>query len=129
MSFGPKLLPALVALGLSGCAVMPPSGAKPPDTPATAARPPGPAGSAPAAPGTATPPTPPGQPQPFATVTKDAKQVASGLFPVWQKDEKFWLELKPTDFGKPFFLSPKIARGIGEAGFYGGSMASNWPWR
>jgi len=124
MSFTSKLLPGLLALGLSGCAVVMPEGTKPAD--AAGARPPAPAGSAPAAPGTATLPTPPGQPQPFATVTKDAKQVASGLFAVWQKDEKFWLELQPSDFGRPFFLSPKISRGIGEAGFYGGTMASYW---
>ncbi len=64
-------------------------------------------------------------PQPFATVIKDAKQT-DGLFTVWQKDDKVWLELKPEDFGKSFYLSPKVARGIGERGLYGGSMASRW---
>ncbi|MFM8766216.1 MAG: DUF5117 domain-containing protein, partial [Rubrivivax sp.] len=48
------------------------------------------------------------------------------LFTVWQKDDKFWLELKPEDFGKPLFLSPKISRGIGEKGLFGGMMASRW---
>lgn len=85
---------------------------------AAAARPP--AGAAPAA-----PPGPPGTPQPFATVIKDAKQT-TGLFTVWQKDDKVWLELKPEDFDKPFYLSPKIARGIGEMRLFGGSMASSW---
>jgi hypothetical protein len=123
MLFVSKALPALLAVGLAGCAVVAPSTAPSPSGPAAAPRP-GAAGSAPAAPGAAGAAPAPGQPQPFATVTKDAKQVASGLFPVWQKDDKFWLELKPSDFGRPMFLSPKIARGIGEAGFYGGSMAS-----
>jgi hypothetical protein len=85
---------------------------------AAAARPP--AGAAPAA-----PPGPPGSPQPFATVIKDAKQT-DGLFTVWQKADKVWLELKPEDFDKPFYLSPKIARGIGEMRLFGGSMASSW---
>jgi len=78
------------------------------------------AGAAPAG-----PPAAPGAPQPFATVIKDAKKT-DGLFTVWQKDDKFWLELKPEDFGKPLFLSPKISRGIGEKMLFGGSMASRW---
>ncbi len=45
-----------------------------------------------------------------------------GLFTLYQQEEKVWIELRPEDFGKPFFLSPKIARGIGEAGLYGGMM-------
>lgn len=73
----------------------------------------------------APPATPPGTPQPFATVIKDARQT-DGLFTVWQKDDKVWLELKPEDFDKPFYLSPKIARGIGEMRLFGGSMASSW---
>ena len=86
------------------------------------------AGSRPPAGAAATggpPATPPGTPQPFATVIKDAKQT-DGLFTVWQKDDKVWLELKPEDFDKPFYLSPKIARGIGEMRLFGGSMASSW---
>ena len=63
----------------------------------------------------------PGQPPAFATVIKDAKKI-DGLITLWQKDEKVWLELKPEDFNKPFFLSPKLARGIGEAGLLGGTM-------
>ena len=63
----------------------------------------------------------PGQPQPFATVIKDAKKI-DGVLTIWQKDDKVWIELMPEDFGKPMFFSPKIARGIGEAGLFGGSM-------
>ena len=69
-------------------------------------------------------PTPaplPGQPPAFATVIKDAKET-KGLFSLWQKDERVWIELKPEDFNKPFFFAPKLARGIGEAGIFGGSM-------
>ena len=64
---------------------------------------------------------PPGSPQPFATVIKDAKKT-EGLFTLYQKDEKVWIELKPEDFNKPFFLSPKLATGIGEAFILGGLM-------
>jgi hypothetical protein len=60
-------------------------------------------------------------PRPFADVIKDAKPVA-GLFTVWQKDEKFWLELKPSDLNQPFFLSPKLKTGLGEGRFFGGLM-------
>ena len=60
-------------------------------------------------------------PRPFADVIKDAKPVA-GLFTVWQKDDKFWLELKPSDLNQPFFLSPKLKTGLGEGRFFGGLM-------
>ncbi len=49
-----------------------------------------------------------------------------GLLPVWRKDERHWIELRPEDFERPFFLSPKIATGIGAAGLYGGLMASSF---
>ncbi len=75
----------------------------------------------PPAPGTATPPPVPGQPPPFAVVIKDARPT-HGLFSVWQKDERVWIELRPEDFDKPFFLSPKLRTGIGEAAFFGGLM-------
>ena len=68
----------------------------------------------------ATPPGPSGAPA-FATVIRDAKKT-EGLFTLYQKDERVWIELRPEDFNKPFFLSPKIATGIGEAGVFGGSM-------
>ncbi|MBV9890749.1 MAG: DUF5118 domain-containing protein, partial [Rhizobacter sp.] len=59
--------------------------------------------------------------RPFADVVKDAKRT-DGVFAFWQKDDKVWLELKPDDFDKPFFLSPKLKTGIGERNFYGGLM-------
>ena len=132
----------LLALALSGCATVAAAptaapAATPPATPVTptplalaVATMPGsapalgraasaPSGAASAA-APAAPPAP-GQPPPFATVIKDAKKT-EGLFGLWQKEDKVWLELKPEDFNKPFFLSPKLARGIGEAGIFGGSM-------
>ena len=60
--------------------------------------------------------------RPFADVIKDAKRT-DGLFTLWQKDDKVWMELKPSDLDQPFFLSPKYKTGIGENGFYGGLMS------
>ena len=74
------------------------------------------AASAPRAPG-----APPSLLPLFATVLQGTQR-SIGLFPVYQRDERFWLELGPDDFGKPFFLSPKMANGIGEGGLFGGRM-------
>ncbi len=58
---------------------------------------------------------------PFALVMRDAKRFG-GMLTAWQKDEKVWLELSEHDFNVPFFLSPKIAGGIGEGSVLGGLM-------
>jgi Met-zincin/Domain of unknown function (DUF5117) len=78
-------------------------------------------------PGTPPPAAPAGSPPPFATVIKDAKRI-DGLLPLWQKEEKVWFELRPADFNKPLFLSPKLSHGIGEQAIFGGSMLGNQPW-
>ncbi len=70
-------------------------------------------------------PAPPGSPPPFATVSKDAT-ASPGLITVWRKDDKVWLELKPEDLGRSFFLSPKLASGIGERMLFGGLMFGGW---
>ena len=105
------------ALTAAAAGNLPPPAASAPAAGSPQARPPGaaPAAAAPA----------PGTPPPFAVLVKDARRT-DGLITLWQKDEKVWLELKPDDFNQPFFLSPKIASGIGEPGFYGGSMISAW---
>jgi hypothetical protein len=97
---------------------------------------PGPGGAAAAPPvavgpgGAASGLRPPGAPvvaaaagalRPFAEIVRDAKR-SDGLFTVWQKDDKVWLELKPEDLNQPFFLSPKLRSGIGERMFVGGFM-------
>ena len=127
----------LAALALGGCASVPSSSSSgAAAAPANGASSPASAASAAIAaasarqagtPGAgAAPPAPaPGQPPAFATVVKDATQ-SEGLFTLWKKDDKVWIELKPEDFDKPFFLSPKFATGIGESGLYGGLMASNY---
>ncbi len=112
---------AALAMLLAGCTtIAPPSPAGPSQAAsASQAATPAPAASGAAAPAN-TPPAP-GQPPPFATVIKDARPI-HGLFSVWQKDERVWIELRPEDFDKPFFLSPKLRTGIGEGFLFGGLM-------
>jgi hypothetical protein len=125
------LLAMLVAFGVAGCAT---TAAAPMNAASAAASAPvaplrplpaAAAASAAASAAAASAPPAPGQPPAFATVIKDAKE-SKGLIALWQKEEKVWLELKPEDFNKPFFLSPKISQGIGEAGIYGGTMIGRW---
>ena len=115
----------LLAATLAGCTVMPPAAARA-DAPPAAAPPVAVARSA----AISASGVPPGSPQPggppaasslpvFATVVRDAKKF-DGLLTLYQREEKVWIELKPEDFGKPFFLSPKVATGIGEPGLFGG---------
>ncbi|MET0383127.1 MAG: zinc-dependent metalloprotease [Burkholderiaceae bacterium] len=122
-------LAAACAAVLSGCATVP---TEPGAAPASAApQAPAAAASAPSAPGAGGAAARGGQQAavapfatalpPFALVTKDARRI-EGLLAAWQKDDKVWLELAPEDFDKPMFFSPKISRGIGEAGLYGGTM-------
>ena len=58
---------------------------------------------------------------PFASLTQGSRRV-DGMLTLWQKEDKVWLELKPEDFNKPMFFSPKISQGIGEGGLFGGTM-------
>ena len=107
--------PQQLAPGATGpLAAVAPGGA------ASGARPPGaaPAASAPGAPPQA---AAAGGLRPFADVVRDAKR-SDGVLTVWTKDDRVWVELKPTDFGTPFFLSSKLKTGIGERGFFGGLM-------
>jgi hypothetical protein len=125
--------PLVIAL-IAGCAGMPrfstahtPQAApatdamhEPGTAQAAAAFPPGAASSA-----SAKAPPAPSPLRPFAEVIKDAKRI-DGLFTLWQKDDKVWLELKPSDLNQPFFLSPKLKTGIGESRFYGGLMGEEF---
>lgn len=75
-------------------------------------------GSPPPAPSLPSPPAPP-----FDVVSKGAERV-DGLLPLWKRQDKVWVELAPDDFGRAFFLSPKLRTGLGEGGFFGGLLAS-----
>jgi hypothetical protein len=59
--------------------------------------------------------------RPFADVVKDAAET-KGLFNVWRKDDKVYLEISPDQFDHPYFFKSAINQGIGEARIFGGSM-------
>ena len=85
------------------------------------------AASAPAAPAPAASapaparPADPSLPKPFAEVIKDAKQ-QDGLFPIWRKDEKVWLEIPKSALDTPFLFTVNIASSVGERGLYASQM-------
>ena len=111
--------PAASAMPAAVPAAAPAAAPTPPTAPG--ARPTVPtAGSAPAA--TTAPPAA-GAPRPFAEVIKDAKQVP-GFLPIWQKDDRTWIEITPEQMDKPFFLSINMNRGIGERGLFAGTMGA-----
>jgi hypothetical protein len=66
-------------------------------------------------------PPDPGAPKPFADVSRGATR-QDGLFPIWRKDEKVWLEIPRAMLNKPFLISVNIAQSIGERGFYASQM-------
>ncbi len=77
------------------------------------------------APGSA--PAPPAAPptlRSFADVSRDAKELP-GLFRLWQKDDKVWLEIEPAQFDLPLFFSTNLDQGLGESGFQAGTMSSS----
>ncbi|MBA4340763.1 MAG: metallopeptidase [Methylibium sp.] len=78
-----------------------------------------------AAPAAAKPPVDPTAPKPFAEIIKDAKQ-QDGLFPIWRKDEKVWIEIPKAMIGKPFMFTVNIANSVGERGLYASQMGQDW---
>lgn len=67
----------------------------------------------------------PTAPKPFAEVIKGAKQ-DDGLFPIWRKDDKVWLEIPKTALNKPFLFTVNIANSVGERGLYASQMGADW---
>jgi hypothetical protein len=59
--------------------------------------------------------------KPFAEVVKEAKEY-DGMFKLYQKDEKLWIEVAPDQLDKPFFFKSNINQGIGEGRIFGGAM-------
>ncbi len=97
--------------------------------PASAASAPRAAASAPAGAASAAvaarppvPPVDPTAPKPFADIIKDAKQQA-GLFPIWRKDEKVWMEIPKAGLNKPFLFTVNVANSVGERGLYASQMS------
>ncbi|MGS0758554.1 DUF5118 domain-containing protein, partial [Roseateles sp. GG27B] len=60
-------------------------------------------------------------PKPVADVIKEAKS-QDGLFPIWRKDEKVWLEIPKDKIGKPFLFTVNVAKGVGERRLYASQM-------
>ncbi|WP_162250690.1 zinc-dependent metalloprotease [Pelomonas sp. Root1217] len=107
---------ALAAAALLALAAV--AQAQTPSAPNGAASAPGTAASAPAP---ARPPADPTAPKPFADVIKGAKE-QPGLFPIWRKDEKVWIEIPKEAFNKPFLFSVNVANAVGERGLYASQM-------
>lgn len=59
--------------------------------------------------------------KPFAEVTREATE-QRGLFNLWRKDDKVWIELAPDQFDHPYFFKSGLNQGIGEKGIFGGAM-------
>ncbi len=64
-------------------------------------------------------------PKAFAEVVKDAKEIP-GFLTLHQKDEKVWIELRPEQFDRPFFLAINLSRGLGEKRLNAGAMGSRY---
>jgi hypothetical protein len=62
------------------------------------------------------PPAPGARPA-FAEVVRDARRI-EGLFTLWQKDEKLWLEIAPAQLDRPFLFAVSRTTGLGERGLY-----------
>ncbi len=112
--------PAAPADGATAAPIAAP-GAAPAAAPGTASA--APAGT-PTAGAPAAAATPPGL-KPFADLVKDAQRT-DGLFPLWQKDEKVWLEIAPDQLDQPYFFAFSRTRGLGESRFYGNWMLDEY---
>jgi hypothetical protein len=115
---------ATVSSGSTSAGAAPTAKSDPAAKPATATPVAAPASAvAPSAAAGTTPTRPPaaGSPPAFAEVIKDATE-AKGYIPVWTKDEKTWLELRPEHFDRPLFFGNSTASGLGERMFLPGLM-------
>ena len=48
-----------------------------------------------------------------------------GFLPIYQKDDRFFLELRESDLDKPMFYAIQRTHGIGERGLWGGMMVDS----
>ncbi|MCX2861307.1 zinc-dependent metalloprotease [Paucibacter sp. PLA-PC-4] len=64
-------------------------------------------------------------PKPFAEVIEGASQDA-GLFPLWRKDDKVWIEVPKAALNKPFLFSVNFSNSVGERGLYASQMGPAW---
>jgi hypothetical protein len=64
--------------------------------------------------------------KPFAELIKDARTI-TGLFNLYQTEEKVYLELGADQFDKLYMISLTCESGIGERGFYAAQMCGEMP--
>lgn len=57
----------------------------------------------------------------FADMTRDATR-RDGFLPVWEKDDRVWLEIAPGMLDQPFFFTVNRTHGTGERGIYASQM-------
>ena len=104
-----------------GAAAQTPADPRKPDAPADTAKPQAPPGA-----DTKKPEPPPEKP--FAELIKDAKAF-TGLFTLYQTEDKLYLELGPDQLDRTYMLSLTCESGIGERGFYAAQMCGELPVR
>ena len=66
--------------------------------------------------------------KPFSEVIKGATR-KEGFFPVWQRADRFWLEIPESQWqaeSSPFLLSTAVSGSVGERGLYASFMGPNW---
>jgi hypothetical protein len=64
--------------------------------------------------------------KPFAEIVKDAQPIA-GLFTLYRREDKTWLEILPDQFDKTLMFSMTCESGLGERGFYAAQMCGETP--
>jgi Met-zincin/Domain of unknown function (DUF5117)/Domain of unknown function (DUF5118) len=101
----------VTALITAGCATLPstPAVVAPPPVAAVRAAPSASTASPTAAAASGPSATPPLRP--FADLIKDAKKI-EGLFTLYEKDDKVYLELTPAQLGQLYFLQLNVNRGL-----------------
>ena len=73
------------------------------------------------APAAARPPADPSGLRPFGDVIKGATE-QPGLFPIWRKDDRVWIEIPKESLNQPFLFSVNVANSVGERGLYASQM-------
>lgn len=63
--------------------------------------------------------------KPFREVVGDATEM-KGLFALWQKDDKVWIEIAPEQLDKPFFFSWNVSDSVGERFAYASQMGRRY---
>jgi len=63
--------------------------------------------------------------KPFADVVKDFT-VQEGLFTVYRKDDKTFLEIRPDQYDRYYMVSQTRTNGVGEGNFLGNQMLGNY---